>query len=1259
MSVPQIKYPPDLPVSARRDEILAALRQHQVLIVAGETGSGKTTQLPKLCLEAGLAERGRIGCTQPRRVAALSVSRRVAEELGVTWGREVGCKIRFGDDTSRETQIKFMTDGILLAEIQSDPLLRAYSALILDEAHERSLNIDFLLGHLKGVLARRRDLKLIVTSATIDTAAFSAAFGNAPIIEVSGRLWPVEIRYAPPGFVDDEEEGEEIGLLDAVVQETENALLETNDGDVLVFLPTEREIREVCERLEEGLGRGIEVLSLYGRMPAAEQQRIFAPGPRRRVIVATNIAETSLTLPRIRYVIDAGLARISRYNARTRTKRLPVERVSQSSANQRAGRAGRVQAGICVRLYDEADFEKRPRFTQPEIQRANLAEVILRLKAFRLGDIETFPFVDPPAPGAIKAGYALLRELGALDELHALTPIGAELARLPIDPALGRMLLQARREGVLPEMVIIAAGLSVPDPREFPDDKKEAAASAHRAWAHPQSDFLSLLKLWRTAPEAEGRGASGALRRFCKANFLSVVRMREWRDVQRQLLDVTRGGPREGAPPSKAEEFDAALHRSILTGLLGQIAQREKPNHYKATGARNVVIFPGSHLFVRGERNAGPRKLGAPKPETKSRQPEWIVAGEIVETSQLFARTVAGIDPAWVIEFGEHLCKFVHLEPHWSAKAGRVLVTERVLFHGLEIDRRLIDFGRIDPGAATEMFIRGALVDEEARLPHRFFTENRKVREKLENALTRVRSRWAHSLDETLFQFYVTRLQNISSVHDLNKLVRERVAKEPNFLIATEEDLIGGTDTAFDRTAFPDAVSVADASLSLSYAYDPGEEHDGVTLRVPLPLAPHLTSGELQWMVPGLREELIGVLLRALPKTARKALQPYAPQASALAAEFDPGREEFLPALAAYLSRKYRVEIRAEDWPADSIPAHLRPRLEVVDGAKKTVATGRDLPAVQAVVEKHDVRSDGWTRAAQRIERFALTSWSFGDLPESVVVESVGGVPVHAWPGLEREADGAVNVRLFRKREEAVAATPAGIRQLGELALARDLAWAKRELNALGKLIPAIVAKPAGSFHDALKQVGAKLAAPARAELTAEALQRGAYEHLLQRVFVLDPLHPLTAARFAALVESARRALPLVLAELHGWAKQILTARTATLAQAKPYPGLTDDVARLVPADFLASTPPAQMPHLPRYLKAVAVRAERAHLNPAKDALKARQLAPFAGWETRIAPERREAFRWMLEEFRVSIFAQELGTAQPASEKRLRALLED
>jgi len=1243
-----IRYPEDLPISARREEIIAAIRAHQVVVVAGETGSGKTTQLPKMCLDAGLAERGKIGCTQPRRVAAMSVSKRVAEELGVAWGREVGCKMRFNDDTGRETQVKFMTDGILLAEIQSDPLLRAYSALIIDEAHERSLNIDFLLGYLQGLLQRRRDLKLIITSATIDTEAFSKAFGGAPIIEVSGRLWPVEIRYAPiASHVRHDEEVEDLDHIEAAVRATEDALIESADGDVLVFMPTERDIRDTRELLEGSLGSGIEVLPLFGRLAASEQQRIFAPGPRRRVIVATNIAETSITLPRIRYVVDAGLSRVSRYNPRTRTKRLPVEEVSQSSANQRAGRAGRVQDGICIRLYDEEDFQKRPRFTQPEIQRANLAEVILRMKAFRLGDIETFPFINPPTAAAVRAGYLLLHELGALNDTNELTPLGRELARLPIDPTLGRMLLQARREQALPEMLIIAAGLSVPDPRERPEDAKEAAAAAHKAFADPDSDFLTLLAIWRAAPdEAKGHNA---LRRFCKASYLSFFRMREWRDIHRQLSESME----EDAPIAKPRDasYDA-IHRSILAGLLGQIAMRAERNSYKASGNRLVTLFPGSNLYQRMEK---PRRGDAPKPASeKVRQSQWIVAGEIVETSQLFARTVAGISPEWVVDLGAHLCEFRYTEPHWSAKAERVLASERVFVHGLEILRRNVDYGRIDAAKATEIFIRGALVEGEARINQRFFTENAKVRAKIETALTRVRSRRALSLDEAVFRFYAARIHGVSSVHDLNRLVRERIAKEPDFLCATEQDFTGEDEAVFDRTLFPDAVALGNTALPLSYAFAPGDDADGVTVRVPLPVAEQLTSGQIQWMVPGLREEQTSVLLRALPKRLRKLLHPLEPKVFEIAAEFQPGRDDFLTALAAFISRKYRVEVTAADWTTQTLPAHLQPRVEVVDRRNNTVAAGRDLAAIQAEVEKRDVRTGAWERAAQKWERRAVTLWNFGDLPESIVVEEIAGAPLLAYPGLARRDD-EVDVRLFRKREEAEAASPAGVRRLAELVLARDLARLWKELAGLGRHLTA-PPKQAASFHDALHQLGAKILAPAAAFTTPEQLQHSANEHLLAHTLRLDPLRPLSEARFVAMCEAARRELPGLAYKVGEAAKQIVELRSKALALPKRYAGLEKDIERLVPADFLARTPHPQLAHLTRYLKAILLRAERASYSGPKDAEKAKLIAPFAGWEKKVPEDRREAFRWLLEEFRVSIFAPELGTAQPVSAKRLGEL---
>jgi ATP-dependent helicase HrpA len=1252
-ATPQIRYPEELPITARRGDILAALQAHQILIVAGETGSGKTTQLPKLCLEAGLDRRGKIGCTQPRRVAALSISRRVAEELGVTWGREVGCKMRFNDDTARDTRIKFMTDGILLAEIQSDPGLRAYSTLILDEAHERSLNIDFLIGHLQGLLKRRADLKLIITSATIDTEAFSQAFGGAPVIEVSGRLWPVEIRHAPVESADD---GEDDGFVEAAVRAVEDALIESDDGDVLVFMPTERDIRDTRELLEKSLGSGVEVLGLFGRMPAAEQQRIFAPGPRRRVVVATNIAETSLTLPRIRYVIDTGLARMSRYNPRTRTKRLPVEAISQSSANQRAGRAGRVRDGVCIRLYTAEDFEKRPRFTQPEIQRANLAEVILRMKAFRLGEIETFPFLNPPPASAMHAGYQLLYELGALDEEHRMTPLGQELARLPVDPTLGRMLLEARKEGALPEILVIAAGLSVPDPRERPDEEKEAAAAAHRAFADPESDFLTLLKIWRASPATGERTSSNALRRFCKANYLSQARMREWRDIYRQLAEALsdKRAPRAAAAPPEASY--EAVHRCILAGQLGHVAQREERNLYKASGNRQVTVFPGSGLYGRQEKPRKTPEKSKPESPERSRQPQWIVAGEIVQTSQLFARMLARIDPQWVVEVGAHLCKFRYLEPHWSTRAGRVLVWERTLIHGLELRRQQVDYGKINPEEATELFIRGALVAGEGRIAQRFFEENRRLRDRIETGLTRVRSRRVQDLDGALYAFYAERIQGVSSVHDLNRLVRSRIGREPDFLQATEADLLGADGHEYDRTQFPDTVLLGNTALPVTYAYTPGEERDGVTLRVPLPVAEQMSSSQLQWMVPGLREEQMGVLLRALPKSIRKPLMPLEPKVRELAGAFQPGPEDFLETLAKLIIEKYRVPVSAKDWPAESLPVHLRPRVEIIDRRQKTVAAGRDLEAIQSQVKTREDHSREWDAATLKWERPAISSWSFGDLPESIFIEEVAGAPVLAYPGLAvREEE--VDLRLFKNREKAEKASRAGLQRLAERVLERDLGWLRKELRTLIEKGAPETGK-AANFRDVLdklKPQGPPPAKTAGAESSAT-LQNAAYQHIVGYAFALEPVFPLTEARFKSLTESARRELPLLARRVCELVGKALALRQKIIASPNRYAGLEEDLHRLIPLDFPALIPHAQLPHLLRHLRAVQIRAERAALNPARDAEKAKQLAPFVGRLQSVAEEQREAFRWMLEEFRVSIFAQELGTAGPVSPQRLKAL---
>lgn len=1234
-----IRYPADLPITARREEIVATIREHQVVILAGETGSGKTTQLPKMCLEAmGDSLRGKIGCTQPRRVAAMSVSKRVAEELNVPWGREVGCKMRFSDDTGRDTKVKFMTDGILLAEIQSDPMLRAYAMIIVDEAHERSLNIDFLLGYLRQLLPKRPDLKVLVTSATIDTTAFSQHFNNAPIIEVSGRLYPVDIRYAPVASDDDAD------MIDAVGETVENALIESNEGDVLVFMPTERDIREARDLLDGRLGSSFEVLSLFGRMSSADQQRVFAPGKKRRVVIATNVAETSITIPRIRYVVDTGLARISRYNSRTRTKRLPVEPVSQSSANQRAGRAGRVQDGICIRLYSQEDFDARERFTMPEIQRANLAEVILRMKAFNLGEIEDFPFINPPAPSSIRGGYELLHELRALSDTHEMTPLGKELACLPVDPTLGRMLLQARKEKALPEMLIIAAGLSIPDPRERPENDKERAAAAHKAFWCPDSDFLSLLRIWQASPHADGKGGANALRRFCKTNYLAFMRMREWFDVWRQLGDALRD--EDQAVPEKTESNDDAIHRSILAAQLGHIAMRTERNAYKAAGNREVMIFPGSNLYERRDKK-NPGKPG----QDKSKQPLWIVAGEIVQTSQLFARTVAKINPDWIAELGEHLCERRHSEPHYSAKAGRVLVTERVLLHGLEVKRHHIDFIKIDPVSATQIFIRAALIDDEASVQHRFHKQNQALRQKIETSLTRVRSTRAWDVSEAMFKFYDTRIKAVSSVHDLNKLIKERTPEQPNFLCATEKDLIGDQDFACDLEQFPDQVAVGNAVLPLNYVYNPGTEHDGVTVRVPLPVAEHLSSGQVQWMVPGLREEIVSVLLRALPKNLRRQFQPVDQAARIVAAEFDPGRSDFLPALAAFLTKKFRIEVKAEDWPPQSVPAHLQPRVEVVDEKRQTVTASRDIEAIRASMKQTELPSDLWDRDVARFERYDVRSWSFGDLPESLVVGEIAGAPVLGYPGLAVR-DGEVDVRLFRRAEDVAKSSPAAVRKLAELALGKDIAWLWKELKQL--TVDGGASKQLTNLHAALDTLSLQSKAPPPG--SNEELQRHAHEHILRHLLRLRPLLPLTQKRFNDLCDTARRDLPITAHRVRDTLKQLHLLKNQVLSATRRYEGMERDVQRLLPPDMLARTPHEQLLHLPRFLKAMQIRGERAAVDDRKDAAKADLIASFQGWREHVPQSQHVAFFWLLEEYRVQVFAPELGTAQPVSVKRLEAM---
>ena len=1334
----RLEFPPELPITARAEEITEAIQANQVVILAGETGSGKTTQIPKMCLAAGLGVRGRIACTQPRRVAALSVSRRVAEEVGVAWGREVGCKVRFSDQTTPATVVKFLTDGMLLAETQGDPFLREYETVIIDEAHERSLNIDFLLGHLRQLRHRRPDLKIIITSATIDTAAFSAAFDGAPVIVVEGRTYPVEVIYAPldsfgsdadPGSADAAEKAEALHYIDGAVKAVHRILRESPRGDILVFMPSERDIREVLDLLEGGQSRGCEIIPLFGRLTNAEQQRVFAPSQRRKIVVATNIAETSLTIPGIHFVIDTGLARVNRYSPTARTRRLPIEEVAQSSADQRKGRCGRVANGVCIRLYSEQDYLARPRFAQPEIQRANLADVILRLKAFGLGDVERFPFIDRPADKSIRAGYALLEELGAMvppgrvdgsavpSPAWQLTPVGAELARLPVDPSVGRMILQAREEKAVREVLVVAAGLSIQDPRERPLEKQAQADAAHRRFAHPDSDFLTLLNIWETYHGEFEEMTQSRLRRFCRGHFLSYTRMREWRDIHQQLLEAlrerrgflatsvfdgtqtsrpARRGRAEPESPNARTAYGTAayraIHRSILAGLLGNIAirdpegavlnaaERRRPNAnertsapgsgarlslFKATNDRRVALFPGSVLHQKND--ARKRSAGAPAKAESSSDSErgqaparWIMAAEIVETSRLFARTCARLDPAWVLDLGAHLLRVSHSEPFWDAEAGRVQARQRTLLYGLEIDRRSVGYGKINPAHATEIFIREGLVNDTIVRPLDFIAHNREVREKVTDALTRARSGGILNIDEALYRFYAARLApdrvgpaGVSSVAELAALVRERKGMEPRFLFVEAPDLHDPEEAKTDPGEFPEALPLENRVIPIHYSYRPGEVDDGVTIEVGLLEARCLTAATLDWAVPGHLEAKVEHYLRALPKELRRAFVPLAENARRMAGalrqrdRLTGRRETVAEALAAEIREQFKLGIEASIWDGKPPPEYLRVRVRVRDGANRVLAESRELAgltsalaACTAEANASAARQDpeGWRRACTQWERPPQLTWTFGDIPSRVPVSDRAGLPAFAFPGLQAGPNG-VSLHLFRKESQAREETARGISALLESGLRYELGWLQRDLRALRDLgaLPATLAPVESLKENAFASIREWVCAPER-------LGGGG----------TDPV--LAATTFTSALDQAKSDLRGIVQRFAVLLREILTLRQGLLVHPQPYEGMEKDLRALMPPDFLRATPYPQLAHLPRYLKAMVIRAERWRKSPAKDADRARQLAPYVAAASKLPSHpggHCSPLRWLVEEFRVSLFAQELGTVESVSTAKL------
>ncbi|MDE2828860.1 MAG: ATP-dependent RNA helicase HrpA [Gemmatimonadota bacterium] len=1211
-----VTYPEALPISARKDEIVRAIREHPVVIVAGETGSGKTTQLPKMCLEAGCGVAAKIACTQPRRVAALSVSRRIAEELNVAWGAEVGCKIRFKDETAPETRIKMVTDGMLLAEIQGDPNLYEYDTVIIDEAHERSLNIDFLLGYLRLLQKRRPELRIVITSATIDTEAFSKAFDNAPIIEVSGRMYPVDVQYLPIEDLAGET------YIDAAVTAVD-MVVDAGRGDVLVFMPTEKDIHETRRRLEGRHFRFTEILPLFGRLTAGDQQKVFHKQRYRRIVVATNIAETSITIPGIRYVIDTGLARISRHNPRNQTHRLPVEEISQSSARQRAGRCGRVQNGVCIRLYDEKSFLSRPEYTQPEIQRSDLAEVILRMIALRLGDVETFPFIDPPRSQAIQGGFNVLRALDAIDDNKRLTPLGRDMARLPLAPTVSRMILQARKERALREVLVIASAISIQDPRVRPLEQEKAADQEHKRFVDGESDFIALLNIWKAYHDTfEKLRTQSQMRRFCKQHFLSFNRMREWRDIYMQIRHTLRemGDFRMNRDDAGYD----AIHRSVVSGLLGNMAQKKEGNMYRAARGRDVMLFPGSGLFQRREGSE----------EDKKNTPGWVVAAEVVETSRLFARTVARIQPSWLVELGAHLCRASYKEPFYSVRSGRVLATETLTLHGLQVGQKRVGYGRIDASAATEIFIREALVNDEVALPYPFVTQNRDLRARVETWQMQQRLMQFLDLDEAAYRFYAERLENISSTHDLNRLIKRKGA---DFLLMSEKHL-AGEQVDFDRDAFPDFLEVDGEQVPLSYAYRPGQDRDGVTLQLPYKMVHFVQPEVLDWLVPGLLEEKITHLLRGLPKSIRKRFVPVPDKAREIAAVLQPTHSAFLDSLSAHILSHYGIEISQNDWNVRDLPDHLQMRVEVRDEKEKAIVAARDLRVLREQLDarEEDVQSDAWMRAQKQVARRDVTGQTVGELPERVEVMQAGGMPVFGYVGLKREGD-RVDVCLFKRADEAERETRAGWMRLCEREMRDEMRALKRSLGDLAQF-----------------------------EGGREALREGAYANLMAHLFTREAAFPITRQRFDSRVQQARLYLQHLAPQLiQAMASLFETHREIRLLRGG-YPEMEADVARLMPTDFLRQTPYDQVLHLSRFLKAIVIRAERAMLDPMKDRQKAEQVQPFQDavdelMDSELTGEKRDAvqaLRWMVEEFRVSVFAQELGTAQKVSPKRLYDKLE-
>jgi ATP-dependent helicase HrpA len=1238
-AVPVVTYPEDLPVSQRREEIRAAIRDHQVVIVAGETGSGKTTQLPKICLELGRGVVGMIGHTQPRRIAARSVAQRIAEELDVPLGGAVGYAVRFTDQVGADTLIKVMTDGILLAEMPRDRLLSRYDTIIIDEAHERSLNIDFLLGYLARLLPQRPDLKVIVTSATIDTQRFSEHFGGAPVVEVSGRAYPVEVRYEP--VVDDDADRdrdvtEAIG--DAVAE-----LVAEAPGDILVFLSGEREIRDTADALERLALPHLEILPLYARLSAAEQHRVFRPHPGRRVVLATNVAETSITVPGIRSVVDPGTARISRYNARTKVQRLPIERISQASANQRAGRCGRVGPGVCIRLYAEEDFNGRPAFTDPEILRTNLASVILQMAALRLGAVADFPFLDAPDTRQITAGLALLDEIGALEAGSGepvLTPIGRRLARLPVDPRFGRMILEAERNDCVREVTIVAAGLSIQDPRESPADKRALATEHHRRFADPESDFVASLNLWEYVREQQRALSSSQFRRLCQREFLNFQRVREWQDLVTQLRQVSHDlGLRANRAPAARD----ALHRSLLAGLLSHIGVRDDEKDGGKGRDRNAGGRPGrEYEGARGTRFALGTGSGLAK-----KAPRWVMAAELVETNRLWARTAARIEPEWAERLGAHLVKRSYSEPMWDRRRAATVAVERVTLYGVPIvTSRRVDYGRLDPELAHELFVRHALVEEEWDSPHRFLAGNRRAAEAVRVVEDRVRRRDLLIDDDGRYELYAGRVP--AAVISGRTFDRWYRGVDREVMTLSPADLLDAGAGSIRFEDYPDTWDHRGLVLDLSYVYDPLADDDGVTVHVPLALLNQVGDTGWDWLIPGLRSDLVGALIRSLPKDVRRLFVPAAAHARAFLQDRSPADGPLLDTLAAWVAARAGVPVDLSSALLEQLPDYLRVTFRVEDRAGRPLASSKDLGALRARLRRplHQAIAD----ANRSLERRGLTTWDLGTLPRRVET-TVGEAAVVGYPALVDEGE-TVAVRVLADPDDRDRLMWGGTRRLLLLHVTPPVARAARRLPNDAKR--ALADAPHADLSAFLSDCSTAVIDQLIADAGGPAWDAGAWDLLLD------------AARAGAPDLSTRVVTRAALAL--SWAHVIdvrLTAMTATVLGPSTE-DLRAQLDRLIHPGFVTRTGGHRLIDLIRYLKGMLRRLDKLPEDPWRDRERMRPIRRLEAELDRLSGGRGpwtgypevDAVRSMIEELRVSVWAQTLGTPGPVSEARVRRAID-